>query len=194
MGTAVILRRAETADLDFLVEKDLDGEGYSDAGAESVESEADRQAHRAKIRAFVCEPDEAGWLALEEGSGRRVGMILARYRDRLHEPDTEANRWLFRYLDASIFPRDGRFCEIFNLWVDPAFRRRGLATCLKLAAEEEARRRGIQTMYTHTEAANLHVIALNLKLGYEVVRTGLLCFTPEDEVLRTSLVKWLNTE
>ncbi len=187
----MIIRRAGPDDLDFLVEKDLDGEGYSVSPDEFVASDEEKVAHRDKLRAFVRDPAEAGWVAVDEERGLCVGMILARYRDRLHEPDNEDNRWLFRWLDASIFPQDGRFCEIFNLWVDLAYRRKGLATGLKLAAEEEARRRGIQMMYTHTEATNLHVIELNRKLGYEVVRTGQLGFGVDDGVLRTSLVKWL---
>jgi ribosomal protein S18 acetylase RimI-like enzyme len=186
MQTGVVFRRAEMTDLDFLAEKDLIGEGYSGAGAEQALSEEERLAQRAKIRAFVSEPDEAGWLAVDEVTGLRVGMILARYRDPLLEADTQANRWLFHYLDAAIFPEDGRFCEVFNLWVDPAFRRRGIATQLKLAAEEEARRRGIGMMYTHTETTNRHVVELNLKLGYEVAWRGLM-----DGVERTSLIKWL---
>jgi len=193
MGAGVIIHRAGAEDLDFLVEKDLDGEGYTVSPVEYVASDEEKQLHRAKIQAFVSEPAEAGWVAVDEDCGLRVGMILARYRDRQHEPDNEANRWLFRFLDVSTFPEDGRFCEIFNLWVDPAYRRRGLATRLKLAAEEEARRRGIQMMYTHTEASNRHVIELNLKLGYQVVRTGRLGFGVDDEVLRTSLVKWLTS-
>ncbi len=89
----------------------------------------------------------------------------------------------------SAFPPDGRFCEIFNLWVDPAYRRKGLATRLKLEMEAEARRRGIQMIYTHTEEANSHVIELNLKLGYHPIRTGPLW----DAVPRVSLVKWLES-
>lgn len=45
-------------------------------------------------------------------------------------------------------------------------------------------------IYTHTEAVNLHVIALNLKLGYHPIRTGLLW----DAVPRVSLVKWLDNK
>jgi ribosomal protein S18 acetylase RimI-like enzyme len=191
MSQGVLIRRSEAEDLDFLVEKDLEGEGITTPGVDCVETEEGRQAHREKIRAFVSDPVKAGWVAVDDAGGSRLGMILVIFRDHLHEPDTEANRWLFRFLDDSIFPEDGRFCEVFNLWVDPAVRRRGVATRLKLAAEEEARRRGIRMMYTHTEAANLHVIELNLKLGYVVVRVGKLSFTEGDEVLRTSLVKWL---
>ena len=146
MPGLISIRRATESDLDYLVEKDLAGEGYSDAGRAEM-GEAERLEQREKIASFVREADEAGWVAVDAQSGQRVGMILARYRDRLHEADTEPNRFLFRYLDADLFPADGRFCELFNLWVDPAFRRRGIATRLKLEVESEARRRGMSMIW-----------------------------------------------
>jgi ribosomal protein S18 acetylase RimI-like enzyme len=71
--------------------------------------------------------------------------------------------------------------------VAPAYRRQGIATRLKQRIEEETRQRGMQMIYTHTDAKNEHVIELNRKLGYQFVRCGPLW----DEVPRTSLVKWL---
>ena len=114
-------------------------------------------------------------------------MILVRFRDLFNEPGNEANRFLFRFLDRTIFPEDGRFCEVFQLWVAPAYRRQGIATLLKLHIEEEARQRAFWMIYTHTEAQNEHVIELNRKLGYQIVRCGPIW----DDILRTSLVKWL---
>ena len=119
--------------------------------------------------------------------GDSVGMTMARYRDLFHEAGNEANRFLLRFLDKTIFPEDGRFCEVFNLWVHSDYRRKGLASSLKRSIEDEARRRGMSMVYTHTESANRHVIDLNLKLGYEIVRIGPIW----DEIERTSLVKWL---
>lgn len=180
------IRRAVFDDLDFLVEADLSEEGYTPAPGEMPMSAAERTAHRLKIAAYVSGADDIGWVVVDE-TGQRVGAILARYRDRLNEPPNEANQFLFRFLDEAIFPADGRFCEVFNLWVDPNHRRRGLATRLKLVIEEEARRRGMKMIYTHTEAANFHVIELNRKLGYQEVRCGPLW----DDVPRVSLVKWI---
>lgn len=119
--------------------------------------------------------------------GDSVGMTMARYRDLFHEAGNEANRFLLRFLDKTIFPEDGRFCEVFNLWVHSDYRRKGLASSLKRSIEDEARRRGMSMVYTHTESANRHMIDLNLKLGYEIVRIGPIW----DEIERTSLVKWL---
>lgn len=45
-------------------------------------------------------------------------------------------------------------------------------------------------IYTHTEALNDHVLEMNRKLGYQEVRRGPLW----DDVIRVSLVKWLDEE
>ena len=177
----ITLRKANFEDLDFLVDADLLSDGCLPG------PEEEQRAHRLKISAFVCGADDCGWIAEDDSTGAKAGMILARFRDRFHEPATEANQFLFRYLDESIFPRDGRFCEIFQLWVAPAYRRQGLATRLKQQAEAETRLRGMAMIYTHTETQNAHVIELNRKLGYQVIRCGPLW----DDVPRTSLVKWL---
>ncbi len=183
----ITIRLAQPADLDFLVETDLLTEGYTVSADEPVMSEEERAAHRAKIAGFLTDPDQAAWVAEDEMNGQRAGTIMARFRDRLHEPPTEANLFLFRYLDAACFPADGRFCEIFQLWVQPAYRRQGLATRLKNTVEAETRRRGLKMIYTHTEATNPHVVEMNLKLGYQEIRRGPIW----DEIERVSLVKWL---
>ena len=187
MAGEVSIRRGDARDLDFLVETDLLGEGYGETGGHQSLTAEEQQEHRAKIAAFVAGGDDSAWIC-ENEKGERVGMIMARYRDLFHEAKNEANRFLFRFLDKTIFPQDGRFCEVFNLWVHPAYRRQGLATRLKIEIEKEALRRGMSMVYTHTEGANPHVVEMNLKLGYRVVRTGPIW----DEVERVSLVKWLS--
>ena len=183
--------RAAIEDLDFLVETDLSSEGYTINPEEQPLTDQERADHREKIKAFVTTENDAAWVVIDPPSGERVGTIMVRFRDRYHEPDTEANRFLLRFFDDGTFPTplpaDGCFCEIFNLWVHPNFRRLGLATALKLHIEEEARQRGICMIYTHTEAANPHVVELNRKLGYQEIRCGPLW----DDVPRVSLVKWL---
>jgi ribosomal protein S18 acetylase RimI-like enzyme len=184
----ITLRKAQPDDLNFLVETDLLEDGYTPNPAEPPMTVTEQAAHRTKISAFVTGPNDAGWVAEDAATGAKVGMILVRFRDRQHEPNNEANRFLFRFLADSIFPEDGRFCEVFQLWVAPAYRRQGIATRLKRQIEEEARQRAIRMIYTYTETQNEHVIELNRKLGYQVVRCGPLW----DETPRTSLVKWLD--
>jgi len=183
----ISIRKARPEDLEFLVETDLLEDGYTVDPDEPSMTEEEQAAHRKKISAFVCGPDDSGWIAEDDLTDVKIGMILARFRDLYHEPDNEANRFLLRFLDKDIFPEDGRFCEVFQLWVAPAHRRQGIATRLKLQIEEEARQRAVWMIYTHTEAQNEHVIELNRKLGYRTVRSGPLW----DEVPRASLVKWL---
>jgi ribosomal protein S18 acetylase RimI-like enzyme len=183
----ITLRKACPADLDFLVETDLLEDGYRINPDEALMTEAQRTAHRIKISAFISTPENSGWIAEDDLTHENAGMILVRFRDLVHEPDNNANRFLLRFLDRSIFPGDGRFCEVFQLWVAPACRRQGIATRLKQQIEEEARQRDICMIYTHTEAQNEHVIELNRKLGYQIVRCGPLW----DDIPRTSLVKWL---
>jgi ribosomal protein S18 acetylase RimI-like enzyme len=179
------IRPADLSDLDFLVETDLLNEGYTPTPDEAPLTDEERAAHREKIAAFVTVQTEAGWVAIDAGTDQRVGMILARFRDRSNELPTEANLFLFRFLDDSLFPADGRFCEIFQLWVNPQYRRRGIATRLKKEVEAETRRRGMGMIYTHPEETNTHVVEMNLRLGYQQVRCGPIW----DEVPRISLVK-----
>lgn len=116
-------------------------------------------------------------------AGRLVGMILWRYRNRLQE--TFAGWSVLPQLDESLFPPDGAFCEIFQLWVAPEYRRRGLASRMKQQAEAESLRGGVRLLYTHTEERNTHVVEMNLKLGYREVRRGPIW----DEIVRISLIK-----
>jgi 8-oxo-dGTP pyrophosphatase MutT (NUDIX family) len=110
-------------------------------------------------------------------------MILYRLRNRLTESFN--NNEVFGQLEARLFPEDGRFCEIFQLWVDPAYRRQGIARRLKTHLETECGRRGVQMIYTHTLATNQPVLNLNRQLGYVEVRRGSIW----DDAIRVSLVK-----
>lgn len=183
----VIIRRAVYEDLNFLVETDLLGDGYTINPNDPPMSLDDLESHRNKILSFVLSLHDCGWIAEDEEKGEKVGMVLARYRDIYNEPDSEANQFLFRYIDKTMIPDDGRFCEMFQLWVAPALRRQGIATRLKLQVEQEARQRGIHMIYTHTETRNQHVIDMNLKLGYQIIRCGPMW----DDISRTSLVKYI---
>jgi ribosomal protein S18 acetylase RimI-like enzyme len=176
------LRKATLADLDFLIEVDLQDEGCESTYMDSWGPE-ERAEHRDKIAAFVSDPDKAAWVWEDTATGRLIGMSLWRYRNRLHE--TFAGWSIFPQLDERLFPADGAFCEIFQLWVAPEYRRRGLASRLKQQAELESLRRGVLLLYTHTEERNTHVLALNLKLGYREVRRGPIW----DDIVRISLIK-----
>jgi ribosomal protein S18 acetylase RimI-like enzyme len=184
------LRRATLEDLDTLTTVDLavdredapDEPFYADSWTEQ-----ERAAHRDKIAAYVSDTDKATWVYEDTETGRLAGIVMGWFRDRRHEPHIEATDFLFRFVDESILPDDKRFCELFQLWVDTAYRRQGLATALKRQMEEEARCHGMHMIYTHTHERNAHVITLNRKLGYVEVRRGPM----GDDAVRVSLVKWL---
>lgn len=178
------LRKAAPTELDFIVEVDLKDEGVTlPHMAEATPEEL--AEHRGKIAAFISDSDKAAWVYEDPETGRLIGIILWRYRNRLREAFEGWN--IFPHLDERLFSPDGAFCEIFQLWVAPEFRRRGLASVLKQQAETESLRRGVHSLYTHTEERNTHVVEMNLKLGYREVRRGPIW----DEVIRVSLIKRL---
>jgi ribosomal protein S18 acetylase RimI-like enzyme len=186
-ATDITIRPATLDDLDYLVTVNLKDEGYTPDPEAHELTPAERAAHREKIRAFTTGLADVAWLAVDLASGVRLGMIMARFRDRHNEARNEANEFLFRHLGEDWLPPDGRFCEIYNLWVHPSWRRQGLATRLKLHVENEARARGLTLIYTHTETRNAHVLELNRRLGYQEIRRGPLW----DAVERVSLIKRL---
>ncbi|MCR8642009.1 GNAT family N-acetyltransferase [Paenibacillus sp. N1-5-1-14] len=79
---------------------------------------------------------------------------------------------------------------VFQLWVDREHRRGGIATKLKQKLEELAKTIDVNLIYTHTEEKNSHVIELNEKLGYKIIRRGPIW----DEIVRVSLIKQLKGE
>ena len=165
----------------------MDLEDVGVTGGSSTYTEAEFEDRRRRLRRYVVEDTAGVWVLVREAAPTHVGMVICRFRDFDNEPATEANAFLLRRLDRELFPDDGRFTEIYQLWMAPQFRRQRLATRLKQTVEAETRRRGVGLIYTHTEAANPHVIDFNLKPGYREVRRGLLW----DEVVRVSLTKTL---
>jgi ribosomal protein S18 acetylase RimI-like enzyme len=178
------LRRATIDDLDFAIQVDLKDEGSSsDFYAEFTEKE--REEHRDKIRGMVVGEDCGAWVHEHPETRVPISLLLYRFRtrdDRIWDSDK-----VYDELEPAIFPPDGRFCEVFQLWVHAGFRRKGLATELKNRMEQDSRDRGVGLIYTHTEDCNEHVIELNLKLGYREVRRGPIW----DEFIRVSLIKQL---
>lgn len=177
------LRRANTEDLDFLAIIDLKDEGIS-VPIYSNMTLSKKEEHREKILKFLFENDKGAFVFEETDSDKRIGMIMYSIanRDIVYPWKT-----IFNELERSLFQDDGRFMEIFQLWVHPNYRRKRLATKLKLKLEEEARTYGVNLIYTHTEETNIHVIELNKKLGYQEVRRGSIW----DGTIRVSLIKQL---
>jgi diamine N-acetyltransferase len=95
-------------------------------------------------------PLPAAWIA-EEG-GAAVGYVLAFFHDRADNAFRQARRW----------------CEIDQIAVDPAWRRRGVGRMLMSAALDEARARGLSDVELSSWAFNTEAHALFRSLGFEV--------------------------
>ncbi len=179
------MRTVSQADLNFLVWIDIKDEGVSSSYMANW-TDAEWAAHRQQIAAYISGGDKIAYVIEEAHSQRRVAGI---YADILNLRDI-ADRWrMFQTISTGVFPEDGRFCSIFQLWVDPAYRRQGLGSKLKQMVEEEARRRQVRAIYTQTEATNEHVITLNKNLGYAEIYRGPMW----DEIERVALLKKLDS-
>ncbi|TNJ68099.1 GNAT family N-acetyltransferase [Paenibacillus hemerocallicola] len=180
-----MIRKATLADLDFLIQIDLKKEGLT-LTEESQMMNEDLRLHREKIMKFLIDENRGAFVYEEDNAGNRIGMIMYSIanRDEKYPPSWKT---IFHELDRKLFQEDGRFVEIFNLWVAPGFRRSGIATKLKRKLEEVAKIHDVNLIYTHTEEQNIHVVELNKKLGYKEIRRGPIW----DEVIRISLIKHL---
>lgn len=126
--------------------------------------------------AYICENSE---------TKEKVGLVMFLFRN-MNDP-TFQHFGCYDKFERSIFPDDGRVCEIFQLWVDPEERRKGIATQLMKKVEEVSRQHDIKMIYTHTEATNYRILEMRKKNGYQNIRTGTL----NDEIIRISAVKYL---
>ena len=184
------IRKATIDHLDFLVRADLAGEGYAETPTKFTADEV--LAHKDKISVFVNDDLHYGaWICEDLTICEPIGMILCRFRKWPPERTKEfPSDVVFYLLDKSVFPIDGRFCEVFQLWVDARYRRQGLGSQLKLQLEIESNHRDIQMIYTHTEEQNTHVLELNRRLGYTEIRRGPIW----DDTIRVSLVKYCGSK
>ncbi len=174
------IAKATEGDLAFLVSVDWEDEGCPNE-EEKDKYKARVATHRDKIRAFITQEDKCALVLRKDEE--RIGTIMATFRNRW--TDTFPASSILGALDADLFPDDGRFCEIFQLWIHPEHRRQGHASGLKRALESECLPRGICMIYTHTAEENHHVVKLNTKLGYREVRRGPIW----DSIVRISLIK-----
>ncbi|MCJ8010157.1 GNAT family N-acetyltransferase [Paenibacillus sp. KQZ6P-2] len=177
-----MIRKAGITDLDFMIQIDLKDEGVTTS--DSLKTEEELKEHSSKIMRYVVEEDRGAFIFEDEESKKRIGLIMYSIVNRDGKYPWKT---IFQELDRSLFQEDGRFLEIFQLWVAPEYRRSGIATKLKLKLEELAKTNNVNLIYTHTEEKNKHVIELNEKLGYRKVRRGPIW----DEVVRVSLIKQL---
>ncbi|MWC29183.1 GNAT family N-acetyltransferase [Paenibacillus sp. MMS18-CY102] len=177
------LRNADRSDHAFLVQIDLKNDGYT-VSNEVEMTKHEREKHSAKIGLFLTDPNKGAFIIEDSTANQPIAMIMYSIANRDFAYDWNTG---FNELDRNLFQKDGRFIEIFQLWVHSNYRRLGLATKLKLKLEEVAQSHNVDLIYTHTEEINTHVIELNEKIGYQPVRRGPIW----DDVIRVSLIKKL---
>ena len=103
----------------------------------------------ARFRARLDEPTTAAWIA--EADGRPVGYVLTFFHERAENPFCRPRRW----------------CEIDQLAVDPAWRRRGVGRALMDAAFAEADTRDVRVVELFSWAFNTDAHAMFRRLGFE---------------------------
>jgi len=101
------------------------------------------------LRDLLDEPTTAAWIAEEEDFP--VGYVLTFFHERAGNPFGHARRW----------------CEIDQIAVDPAWRRRGIGRALMGAALEASRARGVHDVELFSWAFNTEAQALFRGFGFE---------------------------
>lgn len=104
---------------------------------------------------------------------------------RIRNRDSVPDYSILHRIDRYVFPNDGQIMEVYQLWVDKNYRKRGIASELKLRLEDEAKTRGIQLVYSYTEESNILVIKMNNKLDYKEVWRGPIW----DGIVRIAFIK-----
>ncbi len=150
------LHRATMVDLPLLLsidQRSCDREGFDWQGAKAK--------REALIRSFLEESQNFSFVA--QTANRSVGAIMVRTSNP-SEPTVTENTWK---LLIPIIGSSMRFAEIFDLWVEPEFRRQGIARELKSTLEAECKSRGIEWIFTFQHPENAEAIHMNEALGYE---------------------------
>jgi ribosomal protein S18 acetylase RimI-like enzyme len=169
------LRRLRPSDLEAIAEALARGEGYTTTGPPETAGEI-----RASLAGFGESDTKAGFLVA-------APLAFLNYLERNRLTDTFPAGGGLGALPPTLFPPDGRFLHLHDLWVDPSIRRRGVGRALKRLLEAEASARGVRMIYTVTEAMHHAVLDLNAQLGYVEVYRGPMW----DRVERVGLAKHL---
>ena len=150
----VILRAATAPDAPTLATLNAHVHGLHVAARPDFFREAPRDEVVPWLASLAEGEDSRIWIA--EGDGAPVGYVLVFFHERPARPFTHARRW----------------CEIDQIAVSPAWRRRGTARALIETALGEARRRGIRDIELSSWAFNTDAHAAFKRLGFtpKVVR------------------------
>ena len=136
-------------------------------------------ARAARLRALVAEPERFGVSFLSEETRTadewRQQLTQQSWFFARHRSDTAVAGLAVFYPD-DLFP-DGA-PQLGSMWVDPAYRRRGVAGALAAAVEDAARRSGADAIGLWVTAGNDQVRDVYTRLGYAL--TGATKPAPRD--------------
>ncbi len=169
------VRTLRPSDLDAVADALARGEGYTSTGAPETAADV-----KASLAGFGEGDARAGFVVTNP-------LAFLNYLDRNRLTESFPAGGGLGALPPTTFPPDGRFLHLYDLWVDPSIRRRGVGRALKRLLEAEASARGIGMIYTVTEATHRAVLDLNAQLGYAEVYRGPMW----DSVERVGLAKYL---
>ena len=71
-------------------------------------------------------------------------------------------------------------CTVWEIHVDPAFRRRGIATALLRAVEGAAKAKGARRVWIETQATNMPAIETYRSAGYEIAGLDMYYYRNDD--------------
>jgi ribosomal protein S18 acetylase RimI-like enzyme len=169
------LRPLRPSDLNAVAEALARGEGYTSTGPRETAEEI-----RASLAGFGESDAKAGFVVT-------APLAFLNYLERNRLADAFPAGGELGGLPATLFPPDGHFLHLHDLWVDPSIRRRGVGRALKRLLEAEASARGVRMIYTVTEATHRAVLDLNAQLGYVELYRGPMW----DRIERVGLAKYL---
>jgi ribosomal protein S18 acetylase RimI-like enzyme len=169
------LRVLRPGDLDAVAAALARNEGYTPSGPPETAAEI-----RESLAGFAESDARTGFIV-------ESPLAFLNYLDRNRLTDEFPAGGGLGALPPAVFPPDGRFLHLYDLWIDPSIRRRGVARALKRVLEAEAAARGVRMIYTVTEATHRAVLDLNAQLGYVEVYRGPMW----DPVERVGLAKYL---
>lgn len=175
------IRMLEPSDLDAIATTLQLGEGYTQTDAPTESWDAIRRG----LVGFGEDGVNDGLVATGDGFGGPAAFLLFRRRSRATDDFGEGH--VIGALARTLFPADGRFLQVHELWVAPPARRRGIGQALKKMLEAMAASEGVGMIYTVTEVGHRASIALNQQLGYVEIYRGPMW----DEVPRVALAKYI---
>jgi RimJ/RimL family protein N-acetyltransferase len=138
-------------------------------------------------KANLSDPDEMQWIATidmtipathdplfqvnEKTISERLQMLLKCKPDDYFEVGVTNTGKIVGYFCMTQFqsPHGVQAASIETLWVDPDFRKQGIATTLKQRGEAWAKAKKLDHISTFVHGKNSAMLALNENLGYELV-------------------------